>query len=34
MDCYIVHIDGDIPFVDKVLEDCVHYCLEHGRGVG
>jgi len=34
MDCYIVHINCDIPSIDEVSEYGVHYSLEGGGGVG
>jgi hypothetical protein len=34
VDCYIVHVNCDAPFVDEVSEYSVHYSLEGGGGVG
>ncbi len=31
---YIIHVDGYASFVDEVVEDCVHHCLEGSGGVG
>jgi hypothetical protein len=32
--CYVIHVDCNVPFVDKVTEYSVHYHLESGWGVG
>ena len=28
--CYVIYVDGDIPFIDEVTEYGVHHCLEGG----
>ncbi len=28
VDGYVVHIDGDVPFIDEVTEYCIHHGLE------
>ena len=29
----VVHIAYDLAIVDEILEDIIHHCLEHHRGV-
>jgi len=31
---YVVHVDCNIPFIDKVIEYGVYHCLEGGQWVG
>ena len=34
MDGYVVHVDGDAPFVDEVTEYSVYHGLESSGGIG
>ncbi len=33
VDGYVVHVDGHASFVNEILEDHVHHCLEGSWGV-
>ncbi len=33
MDGYVIYVDGDASFINRVAENCVHHGLEHGWGV-
>jgi len=32
--CYVIHVDSDISFTDKIMEYSVYHCLKGGWWVG